>query len=189
MSTSVSSNYNCGIMSNNLQPKKKKKKRRRRNSKLLSLHFYLQWCTQCGKSFCIGVEARNPSLVWKTKTTKEKMESFHFVNWDQSYFFIPIFILLACIITIMSNNLLKKEKNSNLLSLHFYLWWCTQYGKNFYFGRWSKESIFCLEHITTKEKMEWHLHVNWDKSYSLMHICILLACIITIMSNNLGKKM
>ena len=132
----------------------KKKRRRRRNSKLLSLHFYLQWCTQCGKSFCIGAEARNPSLVWKTKTTKEKMESFHFVNWDQSYSFIPIFILLACIITIMSNNLLKKEKNSNLLSLHFYLRWCTQYGNSFYFGRWHKESFSCLEHKISQRKNE-----------------------------------
>ena len=131
-----------------------KKRKRRRNSNLLSLHFYLRWCTQCGKSFYMGAEARNFSLVWKTKTTNGKMESFLFVNWDQSYSLIPIFILLACIITIMSNNLLKKKKNSNLLSLHFYLWWCTQYGNSFYFGRWCKESFSCLEHKISQRKNE-----------------------------------
>ena len=48
---------------------------------------------QYGKSFCLGVEARNPSFVWNTKTTKEKMEWFLVLR--QSYSFIPNFVALS----------------------------------------------------------------------------------------------
>ena len=86
-------------------------KKRRRNSNLLSLHFYLRWCTQCGKSFCMGLKQGILLLFGKQKQPRKKMVLFLSVNWDQSYSFIPIFILLVCTITIMSNNLLKKKKN------------------------------------------------------------------------------
>ena len=41
---------------------------KKKKSNLLSLHFYLWWCMQYGKSFFLGVEARNLYFIWNTKS-------------------------------------------------------------------------------------------------------------------------
>ena len=81
------------------------------------------------------------------------MEWLLHVNWDKSYSFIPICILLVCIMTIMSNNLWKKK--CNLLSLHFYLLWCVQYGKSFYFLE-MKQGIHLLFRTQKQPKENWN---------------------------------